>query len=116
VRHCLPKRWWRRHRKDSNLIVNYGYQDASGTWLITVDTDKCDGCGKCADACPAGVLEIIPNEYDPLEQGLIPSVSQRHKKEIKYSCSPCKPTGKADSEIMEPCIEACKSGAISHSW
>ncbi len=25
---------------------------------ITVDKDKCTGCGSCVDACPQGVFEI----------------------------------------------------------
>lgn len=28
---------------------------------ITVDTDKCTGCGTCVDVCPSGVYEIIDN-------------------------------------------------------
>ena len=29
--------------------------------LYHLDTGKCDGCGKCVEACPAAVLEIQPN-------------------------------------------------------
>lgn len=98
------------------MIVNYGYRDGSGLWLITIDTDKCNGCGKCVEECPYGIFEIVPNDYDPLAEDLIPSVKDSHKKKIKYSCSPCKPSGRKDGEITEPCIKACIGGAISHSW
>lgn len=98
------------------MIVNYGYKDGSGLWLITVDTDRCDGCGKCAELCPCGVLEIVANEYDPLAEGFIPAVKEEHRKKIRYSCSPCKPTSKRGGEVTEPCIKGCLDGAISHSW
>lgn len=98
------------------MIANYGYKDGSGLWLITIDTDKCDGCGKCADACPYDVLEIVDNEYDPLDEGSIPAVKEQHRKKIKYSCAPCKPTGGKSGEVVEPCIKACPTEAISHSW
>jgi ferredoxin len=98
------------------LIVNYGYRDGAGLWIITVDTDKCDACGRCAEACPYSVLEIVANEYDPLSEGLIPSVKEEHRKKIRYSCAPCKPISKNEGEITEPCIKVCLGEAISHSW
>lgn len=98
------------------LIVNYGYSDGAGLWLITIDTDRCDGCGKCAQACPYGVLEIVANEYDPLSEGLIPSVKEEHRKKIRYSCAACKSTGKKEEEVTGPCMKLCPGGAISHSW
>ena len=98
------------------MIVNYGYKDGSGLWLITVDTDKCDGCGKCAEACPYDVLEIVNNEYDPLAEGDIPEVKEQHRKKIKYSCASCKPAEVRSGEVTEPCIIACPSAAMSHSW
>jgi len=27
--------------------------------IITIDEELCDGCGKCADACPEGAIQII---------------------------------------------------------
>ena len=27
--------------------------------IITIDEDKCDGCGICADACHEGAIQII---------------------------------------------------------
>ena len=95
------------------MIANYGYKDGSGEYFIILDTDKCDGCGKCVEACPYGVLEVIENEYDPLAEGDIVAVTQEHRKKIKYSCMPCKPvTGRT----TEPCVAACPQDALSHSW
>ena len=31
-------------------------------WQIKVDTEKCDGCGECAESCPGEVYEIIKNK------------------------------------------------------
>ena len=31
------------------MLANYGYKDASGDFFITIDTDKCDGCGALKD-------------------------------------------------------------------
>ena len=47
-----------------SYIANYGYTDGSGDWYIVVDSDKCDGCGKCVEACPKNVLEVIVDDYD----------------------------------------------------
>lgn len=98
------------------MIINYGYKDGEGLWLITIDTEKCDGCGKCVEACPYRVLQMTNNEYDPLSEAFIPLVRDEHRKRIKYSCSPCKPKSKEAGEFTEPCIQACPSKAISHSW
>lgn len=95
------------------MKANYGYKDGSGEFFITVDTDFCDGCGKCVEACPAGVLEVVENELDPLAEELVSAVTEEHRKKIKYSCAPCKPTS---GPIELPCMQACEPGAITHSW
>jgi ferredoxin len=95
------------------MIANYGYQDGSGTYFITVDMEKCDGCGKCAEVCPCEVLEIVANEFDPMDDGTIASVVESHRNKLKYSCAPCKPV---NSKKELPCIQACPSGALKHSW
>jgi NAD-dependent dihydropyrimidine dehydrogenase PreA subunit len=32
---------------------------------ITVDKDKCTGCGECVDICPAEVLEMVDDKSEP---------------------------------------------------
>ncbi|AEG16974.1 MULTISPECIES: ATP-binding protein [Desulfofundulus] len=27
-------------------------------YVVTVDRDKCEGCGECVDSCPGSVLEM----------------------------------------------------------
>ena len=95
------------------MIANYGYQDGSGTYVISIDTEKCNGCGDCVEACPYGVLEIVEDLYEPLGEKLVVIVTEDHRKEIKYSCAPRKPISGRE-EL--PCIAACKPGAVSHSW
>ncbi|MBO4470980.1 MAG: 4Fe-4S binding protein [Clostridia bacterium] len=40
---------------------------ASDTENSVIDTEKCIGCGACAEACPAGAISLVPREY-PLQQ------------------------------------------------
>ncbi len=95
------------------MIANYGYKDGSGEYFITIDSNKCDGCGDCVSACPASVLEIRENDFDPLTDDKMAAVTEEHRKKIKYSCAPCKQTG---VEREPQCIMVCKPKAITHSW
>ena len=92
------------------MKAHYGYEDGSGRYYLTVDTDRCDGCAKCVKACPAAVLALM--EEDPVEERMVAAVAPAHGKKIKYSCAPCKPTG----YTALPCVVACEPGAIAHSW
>jgi ferredoxin len=102
----------KRSRGCAKLKAHYGYKNGSGDYFIIVDTDRCNGCGKCVEACTYHVLELISNEYD-IEGGTMAAVKEEHRKKIKYSCAPCKPiTGKRKM----PCILACIPNALTHSW
>ena len=46
------------------MLANYGYKDGAGEFFITIDTEKCNGCGDCINICPVGVLELIEDEFD----------------------------------------------------
>jgi Fe-S-cluster-containing hydrogenase component 2 len=96
------------------MLANYGYKDASGDFFITIDTAKCNGCGACADACPASIFAIAAEDTnDPFRQGPVATVAASKKTKLKYECNPCKPS---INRPPLPCLEACKAGAISHSW
>jgi ferredoxin len=95
------------------MLANYGYKDGSGDWFITIDTDKCDGCGNCVEACPEGVFEVGPDPVDPFRDQPVVTVAEAERKKIKYTCAPCKPSsGKREL----PCVLACAPAAIIHSW
>ncbi|MBI2979334.1 MAG: 4Fe-4S binding protein [Chloroflexi bacterium] len=90
----------------------YGFKDGSGDWFVIIDTDKCDGCGKCVAVCPANVLEVDNNEYDPLSEEIVAKVREAERKKVRYSCAGCHP---GYGEGTPPCVVACEAGAISHS-
>ena len=95
------------------MIANYGYKDGSGEWFISIDTDKCNGCGECVKACTQTVFEVTQDPNDPFREEPVVVVSEQQRKKIKYTCSPCKPIA---NRSPLPCITACKSQAINHSW
>ena len=102
----------RRHRKlrGLNLITHYGYSDGSGEYYITIDADKCSGCGKCVEKCPKSALELEAIFID-LEDKTVALVTEEHRKKLKYTCASCKPeTNNA------PCVLVCEAKAINCTW
>ena len=96
------------------MLANYGYSDASGSYYITIDTDRCDGCGDCVNACPAGLFEVLDEDpNDPMRDEPVAVIAAEKKKKLKYECSPCKLTSDKQSPL---CVEVCKAEAITHSW
>lgn len=51
-----------------------------------IDQDECSGCDVCVDACPEGVLELVGDVAEPVNE---------------YDCTGC-----------ETCVEECPMGAI----
>ena len=94
------------------MIAYYGFKDGSGDWFVIIDTDKCTGCSKCVEVCPANVLEVREDEYDPFSEELVASVREEERKKVRYSCAPCHP---GYGENPAPCVAACEPAAISHS-
>jgi ferredoxin len=113
------------------MLANWGYQDGSGVYFITIDTDKCDACGKCVDACPQHAFEVGEDPIDPLREEPVAFVIEEQRKKLRYTCSPCKkyltdmggsaasrPSPELLAKEMKnlPCVAACEKGAITHSW
>ena len=41
---------------------------ATDTENSIIDTDKCNGCGICSEACPSGAISMVPFEYPPQQK------------------------------------------------
>jgi Fe-S-cluster-containing hydrogenase component 2 len=62
------------------------------------------------EACPQSALELVTMLID-LDDKTVAAVTEQQRKNIKYTCSSCKPeTGKA------PCVLACAEDAIKCVW
>lgn len=109
------------------MRANWGYQDGSGDYFISIDTDKCDGCGACVEACPQNVLEIGEDPIDPMRDEPVAFIAEGQRNKIKFACSPCKTYLTSNNDLSPellvkemqkfPCVSACSGkDAISHSW
>ena len=97
------------------MIANYGYEDGSGFYYITIDGGICATCSHhaCVSACPYGVYEIEMDDYDDF----VAAVAEKARKRLRELCSSCKgQNGSGGSEHKLPCTAACPAGALRHSW
>jgi len=94
------------------MIAHYGFKDGSGDWYVIIDTDKCNGCSRCAEVCLAKALEVGPDEMDIFREEPVAFIKREECKKIRYTCAPCKPWAGAEPA---PCVAACETKAISHS-
>lgn len=87
----------------------YGYNDGTGDYYITIDSGKCDGCGKCVRVCPAAVLEIVQ------EDGHKPRVRVTDAARKRLSIL-CPGYNICSNSSEENCRSVCQHDAISLSW
>jgi len=88
------------------LITYYGYADGSGEYFVVIDSDKCDGCGRCVGECPRDVLHVELMFID-LEDKHVAAVKAECCNKIGYICAGCRPW-----ENQAPCVLSCTTGAI----
>lgn len=72
-------------------IKNFNIPNAivSSHWIMQVDLSKCNGCGKCAKACPVDVIDIEKEKVDNKERRWAV-----HHKDLCLGCGVCYSTCK----------------------
>ncbi len=98
------------------MIANYGYEDGSGFYYISIDGAMCARCSEhgCVAACPAGVFAIEMDDYDDM----VAVVTDTARRRLRELCSVCKgQNGSGGTEERRlPCTARCLEGALRHSW
>jgi predicted CoA-substrate-specific enzyme activase len=89
--------------------VQYGYADGTGDYFIAIDTELCDGCGKCAEACPSGILAMDTDDRGELKV----KVKEEIIKKLGLMCPGIKACRQTN---QKNCQAVCHRNAISHSW
>lgn len=89
------------------MKVNYGYSDGTGEYFVTIDTVKCDGCGQCIKACPAGIFTVAND--DSGEPKAV--VKEELRKKLAQICP-----GFHSCVNKVNCHSVCSKDAVSHTW
>ncbi len=89
--------------------VQYGYNDATGDYYITIDTGKCNGCRSCVSACPVGIFEVVS------ENGRQPKAIVKDSIRKKLSIL-CPGYTSCSSNNQVNCRSTCPGKAISLTW
>lgn len=94
------------------MLASYGYEDASGAYYISIDTDICADCeGKgCLRACPERLFIIELDDYDDE----VAVIREEKRNSLRALCSGCKP--QAGRPEVLPCQSTCPSSAVEHTW
>ena len=91
------------------MKAQYGYSDGTGEYFITIDSELCDGCGDCIDACPVDILVLAQEESGQPKA----TVKETVRKRLAFLCSGFKA---CSQEYQVNCHSVCRKGAIDHSW
>lgn len=95
--------------KIEEMKVHYGYTDATGDYFISIDRNKCDGCGLCITACPAGIFGMTTGDSGAPKA----AVKESARKRLAQFCPGHE---KCKASIGKTCHVVCKPEAIGHSW
>ena len=91
------------------MIVYYGYSDAQGEFRISVDTERCDGCGYCIAVCPESLFEVKLDDYDEMKAAIKAEAINK----LGYLC----PGALACARNQQKnCHDVCPHEAMTHSW
>ena len=89
--------------------AQYGYNDATGDYYITIDLNRCDGCGKCVLACPAAVFEVVQENGRQPKARVVEAVRKR----LSIVCPGYRI---CNNDRKDNCQSVCQQNAITHSW
>lgn len=67
--------------------------------VVTLDEEKCTGCGICEQGCPYGVITMI-----------VPRTKEGKRKSLAEKCDSCRE--RQENEGLPLCYEACPTGAL----
>ena len=94
---------------DHGMKAHYGYTDGTGEYYIAVSSDRCDGCGDCVTACPAGILILGTNG----SHGPKVTLKEESRKKLAFLC-PGSGSCRDANDVY--CQSVCTKNAISLSW
>jgi predicted CoA-substrate-specific enzyme activase len=89
--------------------IQYGYNDGTGDYFITIDLGRCDGCGECVSACPSAIFEVVAE--DGREPKVVVNEATRRRLSIV-----CPGYSLCSSTHQINCRSACPGDAISLTW
>jgi ferredoxin len=89
--------------------IQYGYNDGTGDYYITINREQCDGCGKCASVCPEAVFEIVQEDGRKPKARVVETVRKRLS-------NICPGYRSCSSKHTDNCRSACHKDAISLTW
>ncbi|HEY95932.1 MAG TPA: 4Fe-4S dicluster domain-containing protein [Dehalococcoidia bacterium] len=93
----------------SDTRVQYGYNDATGDYYITINSVKCDGCGECITACPSSIYEIASDENGRS----VAMVKETLRKKLSILCPG---VGNCNGREKGNCQAVCPGQALTISW
>ncbi|MDD4230638.1 MAG: acyl-CoA dehydratase activase [Dehalococcoidales bacterium] len=89
--------------------MQYGYDDGTGSYFISLDEGLCNGCGKCVEVCPAGLFKLVQrNGY------MVAEVKEEARKRLPVLCPGIETCRNTNGGVT--CQMVCSERAIEHSW